>query len=112
MQYSLANDCIYVSIYGISKKQLVTELLLQVYIQEIHNSTVIPPEEFGLKEVRDADNNIIVDDSIFHDILPPQLKKLTSIYKVICGCECCISAKIVHSLLLSWRERYLKNLKD
>ena len=33
-------------------------------------------------------------------------------YKVMCGCECCISANIIHSSLLSWRDRYLKKLKD
>ena len=27
----------------------------------------------------------------------------------MCGCECCISAKGIHSSLLSWRDRYLKN---
>ena len=32
-------------------------------------------------------------------------------YKVMCGCECCISAKSIHSSLLSWRDRYLKNWK-
>ena len=101
MQYPLANYCLYVSIYGISKKQLLPKLLLQVSVQELHNSTVSPPEECVLKEVRDAYNNIIVDDSTFHDIIPPQLKKMTSIYKVIFGCECCISAKIMHLLLLS-----------
>ena len=30
----------------------------------------------------------------------------------MCGCECCISAKSIHSSLLSWRDRYLKKLKD
>ena len=105
MKYPLANYCLYVSIYGISKKLLPPKLLLQVSVHVIHNITVSPTEEYVLKEVRDANNNIIVDDSTFHDILPPQLKKMTSIYKVICGCECCISAKIMHLLLLSWRER-------
>ena len=32
-------------------------------------------------------------------------------YKVMCGYECCISAKCVHSSLISWRHRYLKKLK-
>ena len=32
-------------------------------------------------------------------------------YKFMCGCECCIFAKSIHSLLLSWPDRYLKNLK-
>ena len=30
----------------------------------------------------------------------------------MCGCECCISAKSIHSSLLSWRDIYLKKLKD
>ena len=30
----------------------------------------------------------------------------------MCVCECCISDKIMHSSLLSWRDRYLKKLKD
>ena len=30
----------------------------------------------------------------------------------MCGCEFCISDKSIHSPLLSWRDRYLKKLKD
>ena len=30
----------------------------------------------------------------------------------MCGCEFCISAKIIHSSLLSWCDGYLKKLKD
>ena len=30
----------------------------------------------------------------------------------MCGCEYCISAKSLHSSLLSWRDRYLIKLKD
>ena len=44
-------------------------------------------------------------------ILPPKLKNMTSQYKVICGCDCCIYIKIIHSSLLSWRERFIKTLK-
>ena len=30
----------------------------------------------------------------------------------MCGCECCISSKSIHSSLLSWRDRYFKKIKD
>ena len=30
----------------------------------------------------------------------------------MCGCEFCISYKSIHSSFLSWRDRYLKKLKD
>ena len=33
-------------------------------------------------------------------------------YNIMCGCECCISAKSIHSSFLSWRYRYLKKLRD
>ena len=36
--------------------------------------------------------------------------KMSSRYKVMFGCECCIYAKSIHSSLLSWIDRYLKNL--
>ena len=42
-------------------------------------------------------------------LLLPQLKQISARYKVMCGCEYCIYAKIIHSSLLSWRDRYLKN---
>ena len=70
---------------------------------------VIDPNEGGLKDARDEVHNIIISDSTFHSLLPPQLKQMSARYKVMCGCECCISAKSIHSALLSWRHRYLKN---
>ena len=66
----------------------------------------------GLKDARDEDGKIIISDSTLRSLLPPQLKKMSARYKIMCGCECCISAKSIHSSLLSWRDRYLEKLKD
>ena len=41
--------------------------------------------------------------------LPPKLKKIYVQYKVMRGCECCISAKSIRSLLISWCDGYLRN---
>ena len=65
----------------------------------------------GLKDDRDEDDNIIISDSTLCSLLPPELKQMSSLYKVMCGCECCISAKSIHSSLLSCHDRYLKKLK-
>ena len=73
---------------------------------------VSSPEEGGLKEARDTYNNIIISDSTLRNILPPQLKNMTDQYKVMCSCECCISSKIMHYSLLTWRDCRLKHLKD
>ena len=92
--------------------QLVTKLLLQVLVREIHNSMVITPEEGGLKEARDAENNIIISDSTLRNILPRKINNTTSQYKVMFSCECFISYKSMNSSLLTWHNCCLKHLKD
>ena len=100
------------SIDGHSETQLIPKLLLQVSVQELHNSMVSSPEEGGIKEERYADNNIIIGDSTIRSILPPHLKKMSARYKVMCGCECCVFSRIIHSSLLSWSDCYLRKLNN
>ena len=57
---------------------------------------VSPIEEGGLKEARDADNNVIVGESNPCNILPPQLNNMSVLYKLMCGCEYFISNKSMH----------------
>ena len=70
------------------------------------------PNDGVLKDARDEDGKIIISNSKCFSLLPPQLKQTSARYKVMCGCECCISAKIIHSSLLSWCDRYLEEIKD
>ena len=56
---------------------------------ELHNSLVNDPNDGGLKNTRDEDGKIIISDSTFCSLLPPQLKQMFARYKIICGCECC-----------------------
>ena len=73
VQYPISNDCLKVSIGGHSEPQFVPKILLQVSLQELHNSMASPPEEGGLREARYAYNNIINSDSTQRSIIPPQL---------------------------------------
>ena len=72
---------------------------------------VSPPEKGELKEAREEEKNIIMSISKLRNIIPLQLNNMSAKYRVMCGCECCISAKSTHSLLLSQRYCYMKNLK-
>ena len=81
-------------------------------VRELHNSLVSDPNDGGLKDARDGDGKIIISDSTLRSLLTPQLKQISARYKIMCGCECCISAKSIHSSFLSWRDRYLKKIKD
>ena len=64
-------------------------------MQKLHNIMVSTPKEGVLKEARDADNNIIIIDNTLCTVLQNQLKKMSARYKVMCGCECYISAKSI-----------------
>ena len=80
-----------------SEPQLFPKLLLQVSLIELHNSLVSDPNDGGLKDARDEDRKIIISDSTLSSLLPPQLKQTSTQYKVMWGCECCISAKSIYS---------------
>ena len=103
------NDGLKVLIDDQTEPTLVPKLLPQVSVIELHNSLVSDPNDGGIKYARDEDDKIIISDSTLRSLLPPQLKKISARYKIMCGCECCISAKSIHSSLLSLRDRYLKN---
>ena len=77
-----------------------------------HNSLVYDTNDVSLKYASDEYDNIIISDSTLRSLLSPQFLKMTVRYKVVCGCECCISDKSIHSSLLSWRDRYVKKLNN
>ena len=112
VQSLIDNDCLKVKIDGHTEPQLVPTLLLHVSVREIHNNLVRATIDGGLKEARHEYDNIIISDSTLRSIFTPQFKTNSSRYKVMCGCECCIYAKSIHSSLLSWCNCYFKKLKD
>ena len=71
-----------------TEPQLVPKLLLQVSVGELHNSLVSDPSDGCIKDDRYEDDNIIISDSTFRSLLPPQLNQISARYKVVCGCEC------------------------
>ena len=109
VQSPISNDCLKVVLDDQIEPQLVPKLLLQVSVRELHNSLVSDPNDGGLKDARNEDGKIIISDSTLRSLLPPQLKQMSAHYNNMCGCECCIYAKNIHSSLLSWRDRYLEN---
>ena len=83
-----------------------------MFVQELHNSMVSPPEDGYFKEAIYKENNIIICYSNLHNILPTKLKKMSDQYTVMCGCECFLFSKSTHLYLLSFRVHYLKKLKN
>ena len=92
-----------------TEPQLVPKIFLRVSVRELHNSLVSDTNDGVIKDARDEDCNIIISDYTLRSLLPPQLKYISARYNIMCCCECFISAKSIHSSLISWRGRYLKN---
>ena len=78
-------------------------------VRELHNSLVSDPNYGGLKYSSDENGKIIISDSTLCLLWPPQSNKMSARYKIMCGFECCVYAKSVHSSLISWRDRYFKS---
>ena len=74
--------------------QLIPKLLPHVSVIALHNSLVSDTNGGGLKDARDKDGNIIISDSTLCSLLPPQLKKISTHYKIMCVCECLLLLKL------------------
>ena len=97
VQSPISKYCLKVMLNDKKEPQLVPKLLLQVSAREMYNSLVRDPNDGDIKYSRDEDGNIIISDSTLCSLFPPQFKKMSTRYNIIFGCECCISAKIIHS---------------
>ena len=72
VQSPIIHDRLKVNIYSHAELHIILKLLLQVSVRELHNSLVIDTKDGGLKEKKDAENNIIISDSTLCSLLPPQ----------------------------------------
>ena len=78
MQSPIANDFFKVEINCNSDKYIYPNLLLQVSVQELYNSTVSSLEEGGIKEAQDSYNNTIISYSTPRNILLPQFNNMNA----------------------------------
>ena len=104
VQSPIFNDFLKVNIDGYTRPQVFPKLLLQVSVRELHNSLISDLVYGRIKEERYENDNIIISDSTLGLLFSPQLRKISSRYKVMCGCEYCIYVKSIRSSLLSWRD--------
>ena len=72
VQSPIVNNFLKVEIYGHTKPQLFTKVLLQASVRELHNNLVSAKIDDGLKEARDDDDIIIISDSTLRSLFPPK----------------------------------------
>ena len=68
-------------------------------MRELHNDLIKSKNEGDLSEVWNG-NKLLVSDIGLRYVIPVNIKKFTSRYKQICGCEVCIQAKNYNVVLI------------
>ena len=95
-QSPISNDSFKVIFDDQTEPQLVPKCLIHLSVRELHDILFSDPNDSGIKDTRNEDDNIIISNYTLCSLLPSQLKQISARYKVICDCECCISAKSIH----------------
>ena len=96
VQSPISNDFLKILFNDQTEPQLVPKFLLQVSVIELHNILISDRNDVGHKYARYEDGKIVISDFTFRSLFPPKLKQISTRYKVMCGCECCISDKSIH----------------
>ena len=88
-----------------------SKLLLQCSIRELH-SDMYQPQDLGLGDlVLDKDGKRLVSDTVFRCLLPPELRIMTGMYKLMCCCAICQGFDYQHNALNRFRLHLLKDLE-
>ena len=66
LQSPISNDFLKVMFDDQTEPQLFPILILRVSVRELHNSLVSDPNNGGVKDARDEDDNIIISDYTLH----------------------------------------------
>ena len=67
----MVNGFLKVEIDGHTEPQPVPNVLLQVYVRELHKNIVSDGDNGGIKEARDEDDNIIISNLHYVHYLHP-----------------------------------------
>ena len=66
----------------------------------------------GFLEARYTYGDVIISDTTLRSLIPPQLKKMSTKYKYMCGCELCIIMAQFQVSLSAYRLSLLRRLKN
>jgi hypothetical protein len=107
------NETILVTDPETSEKCRVSKLLIEIPIRELHCNLVEACEKGGLLESRDDKGRIIVSDTTLRKIIKedlPQLRRMSSRHKLMCGCEICVGVGTIQRSLNAFRRRECKKI--
>ena len=94
-------------------KQRVPKLLLECFIQQLHNELIASPDDVGLLGSRYSDtNDVVISDTMLCSLETPQLRPMIDHHKMMCGCATFNTSNYFQESLNAWRPKKLKIMKD
>lgn len=79
-------------------------------IRLIHNDLIKDVEHGGFAGARDANNRVVISDTMLRKLMPRNISRLTDSQKEMCGCEVCIIAKGLIITFSAWETRTYQHL--
>ena len=68
-----------------------------IYVRDLPNNMIKPFDNSGLESISDSvKHKVLIGDTTLRLFIPPQVCKMTSRLRQICGCEICIIPKNTH----------------
>ena len=75
-------------------KRRVPKILPEYSMRQFHNEIITSPDDGGLLEARHADTNgVIISDTMFCSLAPPQIRPMTDHHKMMYDCAICNTSK-------------------
>ena len=63
-------------------------------MQQLHNELIASTDDGGLLGARHTNtNDVIISETMFCSLAPPQLRTMTDHHKMMCGCAICNTSK-------------------
>ena len=89
---------------GEGTKERVGKLLLEISVRELHQDLISPPPIGFEGAFCKSSKKLLISERYLRNVLPPQLRAMTSAQKQMCGCECCTITKMLHMSLVKFRK--------
>ena len=99
------------AVYRVKRRFL--KLLLECYMQKLHNEIIASLDDLVLLVVKHADTNcMMISDTILCSLAPPQPCTMTYHHKMICSCDIFNTSKYFQESINAWRRKKLEIMKD
>ena len=90
----IARDTLFITDAESGIKRRVPKPSLEFSMRQLHNDLTNSPDDGGLLGARHANtNDVIISDTMFCSLAPPQLLPMEDHHKMMCGCAICSTSQ-------------------